>query len=110
MLPVTGQEEKMTVKEEELRKVTEAFDRSKGEVQELERKYAQIIEEKSILAEQLQAETEMCAEAEEVRQIPLRREIFQWRHFFSFIFNNQIFNMVICFEIKDQIWQLNIGK
>lgn len=66
MLPVTGQEEKLTVKEEELRKVVEAFDRSKAEVQELERKYAQIIEEKSILAEQLQAETEMCAEAEEV--------------------------------------------
>lgn len=66
LLPVTGQEEKLTVKEEELRKVVEAFDRSKAEVQELERKYAQIIEEKSILAEQLQAETEMCAEAEEV--------------------------------------------
>ncbi|XP_052069305.1 myosin heavy chain, non-muscle-like isoform X3 [Mytilus californianus] len=67
LLPVTGQEEKLTVKEEELRKVVEAFDRSKAEVQELERKYAQIIEEKSILAEQLQAETEMCAEAEESR-------------------------------------------
>lgn len=66
LLPVTGQEEKLTVKEEELRKVSEAFDKSKNEVQELERKYAQIIEEKSILAEQLQAETEMCAEAEEV--------------------------------------------
>lgn len=65
-MPVTGQEEKLTVKEEELRKVTEAFDKTKNEVQELERKYAQIIEEKSILAEQLQAETEMCAEAEEV--------------------------------------------
>ena len=64
MLPVTGQEEKLTVKEEELRKVSDSLEKSKGEVQELERKYAQIIEEKSILAEQLQAETEMAAEAE----------------------------------------------
>ncbi len=32
----------------------------------MERKNAQIIEEKSILSEQLQAETELCAEAEEV--------------------------------------------
>lgn len=67
LLPVTGQEEKLTVKEEELRKVSDSLEKSKGEVQELERKYAQIIEEKSILAEQLQAETEMCAEAEESR-------------------------------------------
>lgn len=67
LLPVTGQEEKISLKEEELKKVTDAFEKSKNEVQELERKYAQIIEEKSILAEQLQAETEMCAEAEESR-------------------------------------------
>ena len=70
LLPVTGQEEKLTVKEEELRKVTDSLEKSKGEVQELERKYAQIIEEKSILAEQLQVETEMCAEAEEVLKLP----------------------------------------
>ena len=53
-----------------MRKVTDSLEKSKGEVQELERKYAQIIEEKSILAEQLQAETEMCAEAEEVLKLP----------------------------------------
>jgi chromosome segregation ATPase len=71
LLPVTGQEEKLTVKEEELRKVSDSLEKSKGEVQELERKYAQIIEEKSILAEQLQAETEMCAEAEEVLTVTM---------------------------------------
>ena len=71
MLPVTGQEEKLTVKEEELRKVSDSLEKSKGEVQELERKYAQIIEEKSILAEQLQAETEMGAEAEEVLTVTM---------------------------------------
>jgi myosin protein heavy chain len=71
LLPVTGQEEKLTVKEEELRKVSDSLEKSKGEVQELERKYAQIIEEKSILAEQLQAETEMGAEAEEVLTVTM---------------------------------------
>lgn len=65
LLPVAGQEEKLTLKEDELKKAKESIDRQKTDIEELERKYAQIIEEKSILAEQLQAETEICAEAEE---------------------------------------------
>jgi hypothetical protein len=40
---------------------------SETNVKEVERKAAQLMEEKNILAEQLQAETEMCAEAEEMR-------------------------------------------
>jgi len=63
---VTGQEEKLTAKEEEIKKVKDNYERVRADCEELERKYAQIIEEKSILAEQLQAETEICAEAEEV--------------------------------------------
>ncbi|XP_060071746.1 myosin heavy chain, non-muscle-like isoform X4 [Ylistrum balloti] len=65
LLPVAGQEEKLTLKEDELKKAKESLERQKTDIEELERKYAQIIEEKSILAEQLQAETEICAEAEE---------------------------------------------
>ncbi|XP_021350590.1 myosin heavy chain, non-muscle-like isoform X2 [Mizuhopecten yessoensis] len=65
LLPVAGQEEKLTLKEDELKKFKDVNDRQKSDIEELERKYAQIIEEKSILAEQLQAETEICAEAEE---------------------------------------------
>lgn len=46
----------------------ESLDKQKQETEEMERRYAQIIEEKNILAEQLQAETEICAEAEEVSE------------------------------------------
>ena len=66
LLSVTGQEEKLHTKEEELKKIKDNFERQKQETEEMERRYAQIIEEKNILAEQLQAETELCAEAEEV--------------------------------------------
>lgn len=66
LLPVTGQEESIKIKEEELKKLKDTQERQRGDLDEMERKYAQIIEEKSILAEQLQAETEICAEAEEV--------------------------------------------
>ena len=36
-------------------------------MQGLDKQYQQALEEKNILAEQLQAETELCAEAEEMR-------------------------------------------
>ncbi|XP_059170078.1 myosin heavy chain, non-muscle-like isoform X2 [Physella acuta] len=67
LLSVAGQEEKIHEKEEELKKVKDTYEKQKQETEELERRYAQIIEEKNILAEQLQAETELCAEAEEAR-------------------------------------------
>lgn len=35
--------------------------------EEVEKKFKQAIEEKNVLAEQLQAEIELCAEAEEMR-------------------------------------------
>lgn len=63
---MAGQEEKIHEKEEELKKVKDTYEKQKQETEELERRYAQIIEEKNILAEQLQAETEACAEADEV--------------------------------------------
>ena len=66
LLSVTGQEEKLHTKEEELKRVKETYEKQKQDVEQLEARYAQIIEEKNILAEQLQAETELCAEAEEV--------------------------------------------
>lgn len=52
--------------EEDLKKVKDNYEKQKQETEEIERKFAQVIEEKNILAEQLQAETELCAEAEEV--------------------------------------------
>ncbi|XP_052263225.1 myosin heavy chain, non-muscle-like isoform X5 [Dreissena polymorpha] len=65
LLQVTGQEEKMHVVEIEMNKYKENLDRAKTEMEELERKYAQIIQEKNILNEQLQAEAEMVEEARE---------------------------------------------
>ncbi|XP_034448923.1 myosin-10 isoform X1 [Hippoglossus hippoglossus] len=67
LLQVTRQEEEMQAKDEELVKVKEKQTKVEGELVEMERKHQQTIEEKNILAEQLQAETELFAEAEEMR-------------------------------------------
>uniref|UniRef100_A0A8C8I5U0 Myosin heavy chain 10 n=1 Tax=Oncorhynchus tshawytscha TaxID=74940 RepID=A0A8C8I5U0_ONCTS len=67
LLQVTRQEEEMQAKDDELVKVKEKQTKVEGELVEMERKHSQLIEEKNILAEQLQAETELFAEAEEMR-------------------------------------------
>ncbi|XP_061086020.1 myosin-10 isoform X4 [Conger conger] len=67
LLQVTRQEEEMQAKDEELIKVKEKQTKVEGELVDMERKHQQLLEEKSILAEQLQAETELFAEAEEMR-------------------------------------------
>merc|ERR1719443_1217320 len=56
LLQVTKNDEKVMQKEVELKEITERL-----------QQYEQALEEKNILAEQLQAETELCAEAEEMR-------------------------------------------
>ena len=66
LLNVTRQEDEMEAKDTELRKVKDKLTKSEDDYSDLERKYQQILEEKSILAEQLQAEAELSAEAEEV--------------------------------------------
>uniref|UniRef100_A0AAX7TWE2 Myosin, heavy chain 10, non-muscle n=1 Tax=Astatotilapia calliptera TaxID=8154 RepID=A0AAX7TWE2_ASTCA len=67
LLQVTRQEEELQAKDEELVKVKEKQMKVEGELVEMERKHQQLMEEKNILAEQLQAETELFAEAEEMR-------------------------------------------
>jgi len=64
---VTKNDEKVIQKETELRDVKEKLESHEKLVQDLDRQYKQAMEEKNILAEQLQAETELCAEAEEMR-------------------------------------------
>lgn len=66
LLQVTNTEEKLNVKEQELKQVADRFDKLKAEHDDLERKQQQMAEEKNALAEQLQAEAELAAEAEEV--------------------------------------------
>uniref|UniRef100_A0A8C5HRP1 Myosin-10-like n=1 Tax=Gouania willdenowi TaxID=441366 RepID=A0A8C5HRP1_GOUWI len=74
LLQVTRQEEELQAKDEELVKVKERQLKVENELVEMERKHQQIIEEKNILAEQLHAETELFAEAEEMRVRLLSRK------------------------------------
>lgn len=67
LLEVTKQEEKLVQKEDELRTIRDKLDNLSKATVEYERKYQTAIEEKTHLAEQLQAEIELCAEAEESR-------------------------------------------
>merc|ERR1719412_1205480 len=67
LLQVTKNDEKAMQKEVELRETKEKLIEHEQVVQNLDKQYQQAMEEKNILAEQLQAETELCAEAEEMR-------------------------------------------
>lgn len=67
MLEVTKQEEKLSKKEEELKTIRDKLNGQLKEVEELDRQLKQAQEDKNFLAERLQAETELCAEAEEMR-------------------------------------------
>merc|ERR1719392_591857 len=67
LLQVTKNHEKVMQKEVELRETKEKLIEHEQVVQNLDKQYQQAMEEKNILAEQLQAETELCAEAEEMR-------------------------------------------
>ncbi|XP_069053297.1 myosin-9 isoform X1 [Lepisosteus oculatus] len=67
LLQVSRQEEEMQAKDEELLKTRERQQQAELQLKELETKQHQLQAEKLQLQEQLQAETELCAEAEEMR-------------------------------------------
>ncbi|XP_068592506.1 myosin-10 isoform X2 [Cebidichthys violaceus] len=67
LLQVTRQDEEIQVRESELQKAKDNLTRVEQDYTELDKKHAQLIEEKSVLADQLQAEAELFAEAEEMR-------------------------------------------
>ncbi|CAO1373534.1 unnamed protein product [Diamesa serratosioi] len=67
LLEVTKQEEKLVQKEDELKQIRDKLVDLSQASKEYENKYQTAIEEKTHLAEQLQAEIELCAEAEESR-------------------------------------------
>ncbi|MEQ2188373.1 hypothetical protein GOODEAATRI_014274 [Goodea atripinnis] len=68
LLQVSRQEEEMIAKEEELLKVKEKQIQAEEQLKEYEAKQQQVsLAEKQALQEQLRAETELCAEAEEMR-------------------------------------------
>ncbi|XP_076987028.1 myosin-14 isoform X1 [Tamandua tetradactyla] len=67
LLQVTRQDEVLQARVQELQKVQELQQQSAREVGELQGRLAQLEEERTRLAEQLRAESELCAEAEETR-------------------------------------------
>lgn len=67
LLEVTKHDEQLLAKESELRVVKEQKEKLEQDVMDLEKKIQNLVEEKLMIAEQLQAETELCAEAEEAR-------------------------------------------
>uniref|UniRef100_A0AAQ5X2L1 Myosin motor domain-containing protein n=1 Tax=Amphiprion ocellaris TaxID=80972 RepID=A0AAQ5X2L1_AMPOC len=67
LLQVTRQDEEIQVREAELQKAKDKLTRVEQDFTELDRKHAQLMEEKAVLADQLQAEAELFAEAEEMR-------------------------------------------
>ncbi|CAN8002558.1 unnamed protein product [Ixodes hexagonus] len=67
LLQVTKQEEKLNAKEDELKAMRDKMEKTQGDLKDLERSLQQAVDEKVTLQEQLQAETELCAEAEEMR-------------------------------------------
>ncbi|XP_031431549.1 myosin-10 isoform X3 [Clupea harengus] len=67
LLQVTRQDEEIQVREAELQKAKDNLTKAETDFTELERKHQQLMEEKSVLTDQLQAEAELFAEAEEIR-------------------------------------------
>ncbi|KAH9506277.1 Myosin-9 [Dermatophagoides farinae] len=67
LLEVTKHEDKLLEKEDEIRQVKDKLNKSQQELVELDKKYQQLVTEKNDLSAALQAETELCNEAEEAR-------------------------------------------
>ncbi|KAM7420919.1 hypothetical protein PAMA_015226 [Pampus argenteus] len=67
LLQVTRQDEEIQMREAELQKAKDKLTRVEQDYTELDKKHIQLIEEKAVLADQLQAEAELFAEAEEMR-------------------------------------------
>uniref|UniRef100_A0A673BXB4 Myosin, heavy chain 14, non-muscle n=1 Tax=Sphaeramia orbicularis TaxID=375764 RepID=A0A673BXB4_9TELE len=67
LLQVTRQDEEIQIREAELQKARDKLSRAEQDYNELDQKHAQLLEEKAVLADQLQAEAELFAEAEEMR-------------------------------------------
>nr|XP_046255396.1 myosin-10 isoform X3 [Scatophagus argus] len=67
LLQVTRQDDEIQAREAQLQKAKDNLTRVEQQYTDLDRKHAQLLEEKAVLADQLQAEAELFAEAEEMR-------------------------------------------
>ncbi|KTF77303.1 hypothetical protein cypCar_00036076, partial [Cyprinus carpio] len=83
LLQVSRQEEEMQAKDEELNKVREKQVVAEQQLKEMEIKQQQLNMEKMALQEQLQAEMDLCAEADEMREppgVPRKQELEEILH------------------------------
>ncbi|KAA0703022.1 B Myosin heavy chain 10 Myosin heavy chain, non-muscle IIb Non-muscle myosin heavy chain [Triplophysa tibetana] len=67
LLQVTRQDEEIQAREAQLQKAKDNLSKMELDFTEMDRKNQQLLEEKSVLTDQLQAEAELFAEAEEMR-------------------------------------------
>lgn len=67
LLEVTKHEDKLLEKEDEIRQFKDKYNKATQEFNELDKKYNSLLKDKNDLSAQLQAETELCNEAEEAR-------------------------------------------
>ncbi|XP_055766155.1 myosin-10-like isoform X1 [Salvelinus fontinalis] len=67
LLQVTRQDEEIQVREAELKNAKDNLTRVEQDYTDLDKKHIQLMEEKAVLTDQLQAEAELFAEAEEMR-------------------------------------------
>uniref|UniRef100_A0A8C7J6R1 Myosin, heavy chain 14, non-muscle n=1 Tax=Oncorhynchus kisutch TaxID=8019 RepID=A0A8C7J6R1_ONCKI len=67
LLQVTRQDEEIQVRESELKNAKDNLTRVEQDYTDLDKKHIQLMEEKAVLTDQLQAEAELFAEAEEMR-------------------------------------------
>lgn len=74
LLQVTRQDEEISKREEEIRKVRVEYDKQNAQFRELEMRSSTLMQEKQVLAEQLQQEIEAHAETEETKNRTLQRK------------------------------------
>merc|ERR1719427_2581796 len=74
LLNVTRQEDELRDKESGFKKLKDTSERIETAHKELSATHEKLVEEKTVLAEQLQAEIELCTEAEESRNRLVQRK------------------------------------
>ncbi|XP_066910591.1 myosin-10-like [Clytia hemisphaerica] len=74
LLNVTRQEDEMRLKEEDYKKLSDQNDKMQSQLGEITKTHEKLVEEKNSIAEQLQAEIELCQEAEEARNRLMQRK------------------------------------
>jgi myosin protein heavy chain len=97
LLNVTRQEDELRDKETEFKKLKDNSERIESAHKELVATHDKLVEEKTTLAEQLQAEIELCTEAEEARNRLMQRKV-------------ELEDIISDFEVRFQEEEEKFGK